>query len=129
MREGTLDATSFDFSADQWSSKLNAKFKLPADIDVEITGQYRSGVQTVQGRISENYFADFGFRKKIMKGKAVLSIGVRDIFASRIRESIADQERFYVYNFGQRGRFITAGFSFGFGKGEAMEYSGRRRYH
>jgi outer membrane receptor protein involved in Fe transport len=129
LREGTFDATSFDFSADQWSSKLNAKFKLPADIDMEITGQYLSGVRTVQGRISENYFADFGFRKKIMKGKAVLSIGVRDIFASRIRESVADQDRFFVYRFGQSGRFITAGFSFGFGKGEAMEYSGRRRYH
>ena len=42
-------------------------------------------------------------------------------------ESVIDQPEFYLYSFEQRGRFITLGFSYGFGKGEAMTYSGRRR--
>jgi len=49
------------------------------------------------------------------------------IFASRIRESEIVQEDFSLYSFRQRGRFITFGFSYGFGKGEAMEFSGRKR--
>lgn len=128
-RQGTYESTVFDFNASQWSGKITTKFKLPADIDFEITGRYRSKEQTVQGVRSANMFADMGLRKKIIKGKGVINVSVRDIFASRIREFETNQEDFYVYSFGQRGRFITVGFSYGFGKGEAMEYSGQRRRH
>lgn len=128
-RQGELESTSFDFNADQWSSKVTSKFKLPAGIDFEVTGQYRSAEQTVQSLLSDQVFADLGLRKKILGGKGVLNISVRDVFASRIRESITDQEEFYLYSFRQRGRFVTLGFSYGFGKGEAMEFSGARRHH
>ena len=127
-REGALEATSFDFTADQWSGKLTTKFKLPAQIDFELTGQYESGVQTVQGALSENYFVDLGLRKKLMKGRGVINFSIRDVFATRIRESIVEQPTFYLYSFGQRGRFVTLGFSYGFGKGEAMEFSGQKRF-
>ncbi|MCB0577416.1 MAG: TonB-dependent receptor family protein, partial [Saprospiraceae bacterium] len=127
-RQGSLENTSFDFSGDQWSSKLTAKLKLPAGIDFEATGQYQSRVKTVQSEVSGFLFADFGLRKKILKGKGVFSFSVRDAFASRIRESVTDQANFYLYNWGRRGRFVTLGFSYGFGKGEAMEYSGQRRH-
>ena len=128
-RKGALEGTSFDFNADRWSSKITSKIKFPAGIDFEITGQYRSRVQNVQSETSSNIFADLGVRKKIMKGRGVLNLSVRDLFASRIRESVTDQEDFYLYSFRQRGRFITVGFSYGFGKGEAMEFSGAKRRH
>jgi outer membrane receptor protein involved in Fe transport len=128
-RQGVFGETSFDFDADQWSSKLMAKFKLPADFDFEVTGNYQSSVQTVQSVVSQNIFADLGVRKKIVGGKAVINLSVRDIFASRFRESVINQDDFYVYSFGQRGRFVTLGFSYGFGKGEAMTYGGGGRRH
>jgi outer membrane receptor protein involved in Fe transport len=127
-RQGELEATSFDFTGDQWSGKLTTKFKLPAHIDFEVTGQYESRVQTVQSLVSENYFLDLGLRKKMMKGRGVINLSVRDVFATRIRESVVQQPAFYLYSFGQRGRFITLGFSYGFGKGEAMEFSGQKRF-
>ena len=126
-RQGTLEATSFDFSADQWSTRLTSKFKLPGQIDFEVIGRYQSSVQTVQGERADNLFADLGLRKKIIKGKGVLNFSIRDIFASRVREGETIQPEFYLYSRRQRGRFITLGFSYGFGKGEAMEFSGRRR--
>jgi outer membrane receptor protein involved in Fe transport len=126
-RQGQFEGLSFDFTNDQWSAKLSAKFKLPAKIDFEATGNYRSGYQTVQSEVSANLFLDLGIRKKILNGKAVISGSVRDVFASRFRESETLQQDFYVYSYGRRGRFITLSFSYGFGKGEAMEYSGRRR--
>ncbi len=125
-RKGDFNGTSIDFNADQWTGKLTSKIGLPADIDFEVTGNYQSGRKTVQGKIAENIFADLGLRKKIMKGKGVLNISVRDIFASRIEKSETIQEEFYLFNRSQRGRFMTFGFSYGFGKGEAMEYAGRR---
>ena len=123
-REGEFQGTVFDFKGDQWSSQLNFKFDLKWDIDLEVTPQYQSRLKTVQGEQSGFLYSDVGIRKKLWKGRGVVNLAVRDVFASRIRETIVDQETFYVYNFAKRGRFITLGFSYSFGKGEAMSYSG-----
>ncbi|MEM6264969.1 MAG: outer membrane beta-barrel family protein, partial [Bacteroidota bacterium] len=126
-REGSLDAQSFDFEGDQWTARMTTKFKLPASIDFELTGNYESAYRTVQGEVAQVPFLDLGLRKKILKGKLVTSFSIRDVFASRIQETEAFQPNFYFFNRRFRGRFITLGVSYGFGKGEAMEYSGRRR--
>jgi outer membrane receptor protein involved in Fe transport len=126
-REGELEGTSFDFSADQYSGKLTTKFNLPLDFDFEVTGQYQSAFLTVQSEVSDQLFADLGLRKKLFKGKGAVSFSVRDLFASRIQERVIDQVGVYQYNRRLRGRFITLGFSYGFGKGDTMEYSGQRR--
>ncbi len=126
-REGTFEDMVFDFDGNQWSSKLMMKLKLPADFEFETTGNYQSSVETVQGVQSDFLFLDLGVRKNIMKGKAVLNLSVRDVFASRISESLIAQNDFEVYNRSLRGTFVAFGFSYGFGKGEAMQYSGQRR--
>ncbi|MFC2109153.1 TonB-dependent receptor domain-containing protein [Bacteroidota bacterium] len=126
-RKGSLESQNFDFSADRWSGKLTTKLKLFFDVDFEITGRYESDYKTVQGTVSSQAFANMGLRKKILKGKGVFSLGVRDVFESRVRESEVNQPDFYVYSKTYRGRFVTLGFSYGFGKGEAMEYGGKRR--
>jgi len=126
-RKGEFEGQNFDFDATVWSTKWTGKVKLPKDIDFEVTGRYESEEQTIQGMRSDILFADLGVRKKILKGKAVVNLGVRDIFASRIRENETIQTNFYAYSRNLRGRFVTLSFSYGFGKGEAMEYSGKRR--
>jgi outer membrane receptor protein involved in Fe transport len=126
-RIGEFDQQNFDFEGDQWSTRVMTKFKFKHGWDVELTGNYESSFVTVQGKTSGFAFANLGLRKKLWKGKGVVNFAVRDIFASRIRENIIDQADFYLYSFSQRGRFITLGFSYSFGKGEAMTYSGGRR--
>jgi len=126
-RDGDFESTVFDFSNDQWTSKLMTKIKLPSDFDLEMTGNYQSSYQTVQSDVSDMLFMDLGLRKNIMKGKAVLNLSVRDLFASRVDESQIAQASYEVYNRRQRGTFVALGFSYGFGKGEAMQYSGQRR--
>lgn len=127
-REGNYEGASFDFDASRWTSRLTGKVKLPADIDVEISGNYESDFQTFQ-RLEYGFTsADAGIRKKILKGKVVLNFSVRDLFASSIRKSVIDQPSFYLFNRGFRGRYFTLGMSYGFGKGEAMEFSGQRRH-
>lgn len=127
VRQGEFEQQSFDFSGSQWSSRLTSKFALPANFDFEIVGNYQSGFRTVQSLVSGFAFADLGLRKKLKGGKMVINAGVRDVFASRIQESVIERSNFYLYDFGQRGRFVTLGLSYGFGKGEAMTYSGGRR--
>lgn len=127
VRKGEFQQQSFDFTGDQWSSQLTTKFALPANFDLEISGNFQSGYRTVQSQVTGFAFADFGIRKKLKGGKAVINLGVRDIFATRIQESVIQRPQFYLYDYGRRGRFVTLGFSYGFGKGEAMTYSGSRR--
>ncbi len=127
QRDGRFNDQIFDFSADKWNSKLTAKYKIRKNLDVELTGRNQSRERTIQGIISPYSTLDAGLRIKILKGKGVFNLSARDIFASRLRESTLDQEDFFVLRRGLRGRFLTAGFSYGFGKGEAMHFSGRRR--
>ncbi|GJM29738.1 MAG: TonB-dependent receptor [Cyclobacteriaceae bacterium] len=127
-REGDLEGQSFDFDGDQWTSRINAKINLPAQIDLELTGNFESGYQTVQQQLSRNDYADVGIRKKIIGGKGVINLSVRDVFASRVARGVIDEPEYYLYTRDTRGRFFTLGFSYGFGKGEAMTYSGSRRF-
>ncbi|HLV40930.1 MAG TPA: TonB-dependent receptor [Brumimicrobium sp.] len=126
-RKGTFENQNFDFSGSQWSARLTPKFKLKYDVDLELTGRYQSGYETVQGETSAYATLDIGVRKKILKGKVMLNLSVRDVFQSRIREHFVSQETFENYSYGVRSRQIAFGISYGFGKGEAMNYSGRRR--
>ncbi|WP_242203180.1 outer membrane beta-barrel family protein [Aestuariivivens insulae] len=126
-RKGTFENQTFDFTGSRWSSRLGSKIGLPADIDLELTGNYSSGFETIQGEQRGFTSLDFGIRKKILKGKIVANLGIRDVFASRKQERFVNQPTFETYDYGLRGRFVTFGISYGFGKGEAMTYSGRRR--
>ena len=127
-REAELEGQNFDFKADQLSGRLVSKWELPLDIDLEVTGSFRTGVQTVQGRDEGFTWMDVGLRKKLLKGRVVVSAAVRDAFASRIFVSRVQQPDFDLYRERFRGRFWTLGLSYGFGKGEAMEFAGRRRW-
>ncbi|MEM6722647.1 MAG: outer membrane beta-barrel family protein [Bacteroidota bacterium] len=127
-RSGELEQTVFDFTADQWTAKLTAKFKLPKGFAFETTGQFQSAVETVQGRQESNIWQDLGIRKKILNGRGIFNLSIRDVFASRVDVTEAIQPDFNLFRSRQRGRFISFGFSYGFGKGEAMQYSGQRRY-
>lgn len=126
-RKGVYGSESFDFKGRIWSTRLTSKFKLPAQFDFEFSGDYRSEYETLQQVVSENLFVDMGLRKKIVKGKIILNLSIRDLFSSRIEETVTSQSGFYLYNSRQRGRFISFGISYGFGKGEAMQFSGQRR--
>jgi outer membrane receptor protein involved in Fe transport len=127
VRDGELEGTSFDFSANQWFGRMTAKFDLPWEVDFETTGNYNSRVQTVQGQTSGFAFLDLGLRKRLFGGRGAVNFAVRDVFASRIREVETSQEAFYQYRRELRGTFVMLGFSYGFGKGETMEYLGQRR--
>lgn len=127
-RRGQLNNNNFNFNGNRWMSKLTGKFKLPANFTIETTGNYRSKYKTIQGTSSDNIFMNLGLRKKMMKGRLNANLSIRDVFASRRWNSITDQTNFLRTSNSQSGRFITLGVSFGFGKGEAMEFSGQKRF-
>lgn len=128
-RRGSFNGQVFDFTGDKWTSRVTTRFKLSKIVDFELSGNYESGYKTIQGSALQTAYMDAGVRVKLLKGKGVIDLGVRDLFASRLDRSIVDQSAYYLYSYGKRGRFITLGFSYGFGKGEAMTYSGGGHFH
>src|SRR5690606_35090699 len=112
-RSGAYENIFYDFSADQMTSRLTTKLKLPAGFDIELIGHYRSGYRTLQGYVTENAYADFGLRKKLLKGRTIVNLSIRDAFASRFFESAISQPDFSLYNHSRMGRFITLGVSYG----------------
>lgn len=128
-RTGTLESNDFDFSNTSWSSQMTNKFKFPLDIEAEVRVDYQSKVEGVQGISDDRIYADFGVKKKFMKGRAVVNFSVRDVFKSRKYINISDQDTFYRYNERLRGaQQAVLGFSYGFGKGDAMEFSGHKMF-
>lgn len=127
-RTAELDGVSYDFSADQLNGRLVTKFELPLEIDFEVAGNGQSGYETVQGRVSGFAFVDFGMRKRVLQGRMIFNLSVRDAFVTRIAESELLQPDFFVYNYSRRGRFVTVGLSYGFGKGDAMEFAGQKQF-
>lgn len=126
-RNGEFENEIFDFSGERWTTRMTGKFKLPKDFEIELRGNFESSYRTVQSEISENAYADMGIRKKIAKGKFVANFSVRDLFESRLRESVIQDPQYSIYSKSTSGRFFTFGLSYGFGKGDAMTYSGGRR--
>ncbi len=126
-RKATFDGENLDFNADQITGRLVAKVELPEDIDLEISGNGESAIRTIQGRRQGFSFADIGIRKKVMNGRVIVSAGIRDVFASRRFRREVSEPTFFNFTESFRGRFYTLGVSYGFGKGEAMEFTGGRR--
>lgn len=127
-RQGDFNDTSFDFKANFWLSKLTSKFNLPANFDMEITTRYSSKYKSFQKEHLDNFYVDFDLRKKIIKGKVVLNLSIQDVFESKRDAYISDQTDFYLFNSRKQGRFIVFGVSYGFGKGEAMQFSGQKMF-
>lgn len=127
-RVGTYNETSLDFSGNRWTNMMSGKFKLPANFNIEVTGNYESGYKTFQQDISDSFYANFGVRKKIINGKLILNLSIRDVFATRRYRYTTNQPNYYLFKNVQQGRFITFGVSYGFGKGEAMEFSGQKMF-
>ncbi|MCB9203093.1 MAG: TonB-dependent receptor [Flavobacteriales bacterium] len=123
-RDANYNNIDYSFSNNQWSSKLTSKFKLPAKFDLETTFNYNSKYETVQGKRAGFYVVNIGIRKKIINGKLVLNLNINDLFETRRYENFVNQENYSIYTRFQRGRFIKFGISYGFGKGEAVHYSG-----
>ena len=126
-RKAIWQNRSFDFKGNRWSSEVTSKFKFPKELDLEFSWNYQSGFKTIDGESSPSQFLNLGARKKLLKGKGVISVNIRDLFATRVRKNQTIRNDFNIWSRTVYGRFWVIGFSYGFGKGEAMEFRGRRR--
>lgn len=95
---------------------LNNEIKLPGDINMEVNGRYQTEMVYGQLTISPQGRLDFGFSKRIFKGKGQLRLSISDVFRTSNSDVFINQNGVNLYvdqlNDTRRG---TLKFSYSFG--------------
>jgi outer membrane receptor protein involved in Fe transport len=93
-----------------WDSRINSRFRLPKDLDIQFIFTYRGPQQTTQGTNKAFYMLNAGLSKDLFKNKATLTFNVRDILNSRRFRNVVDLPDYYAereFRWGTRSYSLT----------------------
>lgn len=80
-----------------WSIRVMLNFLIPYGMTAQLTGQYRSSNLVAQGKSTDQYTLDFGFRKSFLDKKLNLALSIRDILNSRKWATTTWGDNFWQY--------------------------------
>src|SRR5690606_4516705 len=66
-----------------WDANLTTNFKFTSTTSMQIKGDYRAPMKTLQGKMKSMHGVDLALRQDILKGKGSLLFNVRDVFDKR----------------------------------------------
>lgn len=96
--EGEWDSRDLSYQTTALRSRLNSRWTILKDYDFQASLMYRSPRNGPQGRNLSMTALDLGLSKDMMKGKATLTLSVRDVFNSRVRRRIIERDDYYSEN-------------------------------
>lgn len=97
-----------------WDARLMASLRLPWDMSIQATGNYRSKQLEAQGSRDGGWSIDAGIRKAF--GKWTFSLNCRDIFDSRKFKNTINGENYSQHSeFWQGGRNLRLSIKYTFG--------------
>jgi outer membrane receptor protein involved in Fe transport len=82
--DGTNLGSDFTNNGISWNAKFNTDFKLPYDVDLQLTGNYTAPEIEAQGRDLARYYIDVSLQRPLFDDKGNISLSLRDIFDTRI---------------------------------------------
>ena len=115
-RTGNLLATGDSEENFSWDARMIANVKLPYDINLQVTGRYRSKRTVAQGYRKPSYSLDAGLRKSFLDNRLSVAVNARDLLDSRKRQSITIGDDFRQESSNSligRNIGITISYSFG----------------
>ncbi|RFS26291.1 TonB-dependent receptor [Chitinophaga silvatica] len=100
-----------------WGINGNTQFRLPANLNIEVSGHVRSPRIQPQGTFKAMNGVDMGIRKEFMKRALSVSVNVADLFNSQQFSSHYETETFIQdYNRKRITRFVRLNVRYRFGK-------------
>ncbi len=96
--QGSVEEQEKDEETVSWNTRMNATFKLPADIRLQLTANYRGPTITAQGNQEGFFMTSLAIRKDFLKRKLSATLSGRDLLKTARRESISEGEGFYSYD-------------------------------
>jgi outer membrane receptor protein involved in Fe transport len=111
---GELKSSNFNY----WL-KITSSTKIPKWFDIQISGNYNSPNQGLQGKSKPMYSMDLGLKKDLWKNKATVNFTLSDVFDTRKFEFESQGEGFIQHSeFKRLSRIATIGFTYRFGKSD-----------
>ncbi|MFA0961081.1 TonB-dependent receptor domain-containing protein [Roseivirga sp. BDSF3-8] len=113
--DGTNIDGNFTNSGVAWNTKLTTDFSLPADVGLQLTGNYTAPEIEAQGRDLARYYVDASVQRSFLEDRAKVSLSLRDIFNTRQFQGENEGEDFFqefTYKRQSRIFLISASYSF-----------------
>ncbi len=96
MIDGSNLDQTFESDTYTWFGRLNSRFTLWENTDVQLRGNYEAPQKTPQGRQLATAFLDMAVSRDILKNKGTLTLNIVDIFRSNRDRSITEGDIFYT---------------------------------
>jgi len=118
-----------DLSAEATTSsfRLTSRTTLWKKVDVQLRGNYRAPRETIQGRNKGVGHLDFAANMDIWKNKGTITLSVRDVFNSRLRQYLTETDSFRSEGeFQWRARVVTLSLNYRLNQKKRRGRSGGR---
>ena len=79
-----------------WTSRVTSKMTFFKRWDFQAGINYRAPQRIPQGRELSSYAIDLGLSRDVFSGNGTLTLSVRDLFNTRLRRSIIEEEGYYA---------------------------------
>ncbi|TXK38152.1 TonB-dependent receptor [Pontibacter qinzhouensis] len=107
---GDTELSNNQFS---WNTKLNSTMTVWKDMAIQVSGQYRAPMVTIQGRMEQMYGVDLGIKKDVLKKQGTVSLRVTDIFNTREFNFLSFGPDFEMINRNKRlTQMVYVGFTY-----------------
>lgn len=88
--EGILYDEYFSNKSNNWSSRLNATFKIKKNTQIQFNSMYNGPSVTAQGTRSDFYMVNLAVRQNFMDNKLSLILQARDLFGTAKHEFVSE---------------------------------------
>jgi len=113
IRDGSFNGIAYDVDTYSWSTRLNSKWKIKKKMNLQASFNYRAPKDSPQGETFARYSLDAGFSFDLLKGNGTLAFTAKDIFNSRKRHMVFNDEYYKSENEMQwRSRFVRVSFTY-----------------
>lgn len=82
QQRGEFSNQNFDFDSNTWYTSIDSRIKLPSDITIQTSFDYKGRTETAQEMIKSSYNMDFGMSKNLLKNKATITFNINNVFDS-----------------------------------------------
>lgn len=95
-QKGDFEGQNFDTKDEAWFTRINSRMRFKKGLSMQASFNYRGRNQNGQTLQKAQYFADFAISKDIFNDKGAVTLNVRNIFDSRIRDVVVSGENFQL---------------------------------
>ncbi|MEE9361797.1 MAG: TonB-dependent receptor [Cellulophaga sp.] len=82
-QRGNFKEVNYDFEDSYWFTRVSSRIKLPSEITMQTSFNYRAERENAQSVTKSRYFVDLGLSKNLWGNKATVSFNIQDVFNSR----------------------------------------------